>query len=457
MHKNYNITLAHIMKFLIGLGLGSMFISSYMITIGSGFHFGSDAFSIMLIGLAFCFTVEYFLEISSGYRADVFGEKLTLFFSFVTRILYAGLILGSIALINPSPALFVIMILAANSMFAISYTLMSGNFEEWLQKQCDEKNSLKTFSKNYAAMYFGLVVGLSLSVMILPSYNYATLFTEASPIYGIAIIANFLALLLVFAMRDTKGFGLRDVPKFFASYFTFDRKAYEDSQQKIKQVRKELKKQKNLDRLFWVSSIAYGIDIAYETLIPVYVFASQGFNLEQKFILIILCYLLPNVIGALTRSEKKSTAHHSIGLLSKELYQFFTLSILVAVISIFPFSQDGIWYLDPVFLAFGLAIILFQIVTGRVYPHFHDCCSKLAREHSELPKTLLSIGERRKKIGAILSLVISAGAAIFSIKEAYFWVLAVMALGGIIYSYHVFKHLSDETDTDQDIEQAKGV
>lgn len=441
--KKYNITLAHLMKFLIGFSLGTMYLSGYIITIGSGFHFGNEIFSVMLLALAFCFIVEYLLEISSGYRADMFGEKLTLCFATIFRILFALLILASVGLATPSPTFFVFLVFAAYAMYAAGYTLMSGNFEEWLQKQCDESNSLKTFSRNYAWMYIGLTIGLALSIVLLPSYQYQYLFYDVSIVYGIAIAANIIVIGIIFFMRDTKGFTFSDIGRFCKSYFKFSFKTDQETKDNINAVREELHQQKGLNKVFWVQATLYGIDIAYEALIPIYIFATQNFSTAQKFILIIVCYLLPNVIGSLMSSKKQQdTNADSLRQISKETYMFFVMSIMVAIVSIFPFSSNAVWYMDPVFLAFGLTIILFQIVTGRVCPHFYDYCSKLARQHSELPKTLLSIGERRKKVGAVLSLVISATAAIFNVQEAYFWVIAVMACGGIVYSYFVFREIN---------------
>lgn len=444
MSHRYNINLAHLMRFFFGLNLGPMFLAGYIITIGSSFHFGSDAYSMLLAALAFCFVAEYFLEISSGYRADIYGEKLTLFFACSFRMLYFILIFTSVALIYPTPILFSILVFVAYGMFAISYSLKGGNYEEWLQKQCDEKDSLKVFSHNYAYFYLGLLVGLASAIFLIPAYNYATLSTETLALFSISIFANCCSILLLFLIKNTKSFSAADIWPFFSSYFQLDKEKSEKTRKDIQQVKRELKEHKHLNRIYWVQANIYGIQLAYETLIPIYVFASQGFNVQQKFFIMIVCYLIPNIIGSLARSQKKSQSQNSDMLLAKESYFFFVTAILVALISVFPFATHGVWYMDPVFLAFGAAIILLQIATGRVFPTLYDQCSKRAREYSKLPKTLLSIGERRKKIGAILSLLISAIAGVFSFKEAYFMIVALMAIAGLFYSYSVFRRIHPE-------------
>lgn len=437
---NHNIIVAHLIKFFNGIALSPILVAGYFITIGTEFHFGQDTFYIVFCASAFGCLCQYILEVANGYRADLFGEKLTLAYASIFRIFHFLILFCALSLPSPSPTLFLSLILISNIIYALSYTLLSGNFEDWLQKQCSQ-NSLNIFAINNACLFFGLMVGLGMSLIWLPKFDYTSMYSGAMAVYIIACSASIISLVFVFMMKNTKPFKVNHFWEYILSLFQFDSVKRKKTKQDIALVKNELSAQPQLNRIFWVQSIFYSVDLVLEVLIAVYILVSHNFNIQQKSILLILCYLLPHVLGSFVLSKKEENNElQKVKLLYKDTLLFFSITILMAMISVFPFAKT-IWYLDPVFIAFGIVIIWHQLQSGRLFPHYYDYCSALAQKHSELPKTLLSIGERRKKIGAVLSLLISASASVFEFKEAYFWVVAALSILGIFYSTYVFRDI----------------
>lgn len=439
-----NIFLLYIIKFFVGIVIGPAYVTRYIVAIGAAYHFGYSNLAIILIAMAFCFIVEFMLEVSSGYRADKYGEKLTFFFSMFARAAYFCSILAAVSLAQPSPLTFTAIVLLAYLFFGISYCLLSGNLEEFVQKQCDEENSLRVFSVLNILYALGATTGLVLVITILPSQNYAELFSTAVPVYSVSFAALIVCIVATLCLQNANIITVKRFFSFLGSYFTVNKEKQKEQKEDIQLAKKDLAAHRKLNRIFWVQAGMYGVFIAIEVLIPTYVFVSQNFSLVQKFILLIFCFLLPNALGSVFKIGKKKDTSHSLGNLSKELTLFFVLAIMFAVVSVFPFAQTGSWYQDPVFLAFGFVTISFMIVAGSIIPHFYDYCSKLVQSTSAFPKTVLSIGERRKKIGAFLSLLISAGGVIFQIKESYFWVVAFIAFIYMVYSWQVFASLNQE-------------
>lgn len=449
-----NIVIAYIFNFFYGLGIGASYITRYIIPIAATYHFGFFDMSFVLVALAFWQFVSYITDVTNGYRADMHGEKITIFLSMLSRVIVIGFFLIAIALPEPSPYLFISLVLFAYFLFGLSNSFLSGNFEEWVQKQCDESNSLQIFSNLYTLFCIGLVVGLSACIFLLPADDYQHLFISSIPPYAVYFFGFFAAGLVFFQVKNTRAFSFKDLMAFFKSFAKTDQEAKQKFNDDIAKAKQDLKRNRDLNQTLWVRAGLYGVYMALEALIPVYVFISQDFTLTQKFILLIVCTMLPGMFGSIFKGKKKTSAVFHLKQLNIEINLFFFLVIMIAVISIFPFAENAFWYQDPVFLAFCVAIILHEVVYGSILPQFNDYSSNLARSTSEFPKTVLSIGERRKKIGAILSILVSASAAMLQIKEAFFWMIALMALLCMLYSLSVFRRLLHTKPQNADVKES---
>lgn len=443
MSDKFNIALAHIYKLFSGLSLGPYRLFGYIIAAGTAFHFGQEAFSLALIALAFGNIIEFFIEVACGYKADKHGEKLTFVSSVLFRILFFTFILMSVTLMQPSPFWFTLLILAGFACHGFSFSLLGGNYEEWLQKQCSKENALKHFSINYAMINIGVIISTGLAIFYMPVYQYESLFEGMLPILAISILLSAFSVLLILSIKNVPPITFNGTIDFVKSFFKIDFQAIKASKKEIHQVHKTLKQHKSLSHLLWLQSLIVGIDISYVNLVSIYVLVSNDFSIQHKFIILVICYYLPNVIGSLTKSKNQSESSSAKNL-SMDTKLFFLLAIAIALVAFFPFFQTGNVYLDPVFITFCCVITLFQMITGRVIPHYHHHCSDYARQVSELPKTLLSFGEKRKKLVIIFSLLITASAGIFKFKEAYFMILGLLSLGSLFYAEFYFRKYAQD-------------
>lgn len=440
-YNHFNIYLGHTIKFLIGLSLGCLYIVGYIITVGSNFHFDADNFALSLAALAFCFIIEYFLEISSGYRADKFGEKLTIFMSMLIRSLFFVCLAISVTFYSPSPVQYSFFVFLAYFFYAVSYTLLSGNFEEWMQKQCGGKLSLKVFSVNHALFKVGLTLGFAFVIFLPFAETYSQLQYFAIPIYLFSISSCLLIICLSFFMRETKGFTFAELCQFLQSYFQFKNKNAEKTKKDIQEVRVELKNFPFLNQIYWIEAGRFTVELCLLTLIPIYIFSSDDFDLKQKFIIILASFILPNIFGALLRKKQEGLSDEKVNrALGLDVITYFAITALVGVVSLLPIKHSGSWYTDPLFLSFITILFIQQLTAGRVIPFLMSYKAKLSNESSRLPKTLLSIGERRQKFGSIAGLLLTSLGAFFPYKEAYLMIISLMSLLCLVYSFKVFKN-----------------
>lgn len=454
LSNNYNIYLAHLFRLFSGMATGTLFIIGYVIVIGANHHLAIDGYAFRFIALAFCFSIEYRLEVLSGYQADRFGEKLTLTGSFVTKLLFFLCITLSIGINESSPILFLGLIFFAYIFFALSASLFCGNYEEWLQKQCDDTNSLKVFSTNTALFNIGLIFG-SMVIFLSPvSGDYMALLSEVAPIFSFACFFMLLSVVLVFLFRNGIDFNFSNVKQLCASYFFVNKELDQTRKQDIQNAYVELAEKPFLNQLFWVNAGRFGIEVTLKTLAPIFIFESSAFNLTEKFILIITCMILPNAIGSILKRRKQNDPNRDdLRLMANESYLFYAITIIVCGLAFLPFNESNVaWYVDPYFISFAVTLILLQIVTGRVNPHFATYTSQYARENSDWPKTVLSIGEKRKKIGMIVTLLLSTLASFFPLKEAYFLIIAFFAAFCLLHTVFVFGNGKKNRDLENPVE-----
>lgn len=441
MHKQYNIAIAYLFQFFNGFGIGSSYISRYIVILAGAYHFGHYDLSLGLVVAVIYQITAYLMEVKSGYRADIYGEKITLFSSMFTRILCLTFVCASVLIPEPSPYLFTLFTIISYMLFGISLSYYSGNFHDWVQENCQKDDSLRVFSILSVLLVFGLVLSLSASILMFEETTYKNLFSAFLPVVLLCFSGFFLAMLCSFMIKSEKPFEIKAVFKFIASYNLFNKNEKQKTSGDIQQARQELAANSTLNKVLWVQSGLYGVYMALESLLPIYVFASQNFDMTEKFILLIMCVMMPYAIGSLIKLFKGKSAQHHLGYLYKELILYFSVVIMIAVVSVFPFSKSLSWFQDPVFIAFAFFIVISEILSGSILTQFYDYTTKLAQETTKFSKTVLSIGERRKKIGAIMSLAIAVSGTFLNIKEAYFWVVALLALISLVYSVYVFREL----------------
>lgn len=447
MEAKYNIVIGHLIRLFMGVGLGCVLISNYVITVGSSFHFSTQLYSFTLMTSAFGILVEVFLEVSSGYRADKFGEKTSLSAAmFVRSLSFAGLLIA-LSMTSPSPLFYTLLILILSAGFGLSRSLIGGNFEEWLQKQCDEKNSMKVFAFNYVMYGVGLVLGASFAFITPPSHLYSQLLDSVMLTYGFSFVCSFLVIILILMAKTNKAFSLKDMGVFIGSYFVISKSKIQNTRKEVQKAREELKGKPHLEKVFWVNSGVYAMDLTLETLVVIHLFAAGHFDLKQKFILFVCCCYMPNIIGGFLKMiSKTKNQKQSLQNLARETMFLFLVTILVSFTLFIPIQENVAWFLDPVFLSFALMIMVFKMLVGQLFPHYYNLTSKWAQENSELPKTVLSIGEKRKKAAVFISMFLSALGGFFGLEEAHFIVLSVIAFGFMVYSYFVFKDLTEREE-----------
>lgn len=424
----------------MGLSVGPTLTTGYILAVGTGFHFGYLTFSLSLIAILIGTLVGYFVEVSSGYRADKYGEKLTLFSGLLLKAFCFIFYVIGVSLILPSPLLFILLVLLSTTTFGIAHSLVSGNFEDWLQKQCNENNSLNVFSMNMAYYYIGLLSGVSLIFVFEPPVQYEYMSQFAILVYGFSAVMGIIAAILVLVMKQTKPFEISKLLPLLKSFSRFNTVTSSEISSKATQAESDLKQNSFLNKLLWVHSSVFSIFITVECLIPIYLFVADRFNMQQKFIILVFCYFAPTMIGSLLKSrQQKSASGYSLASLSTETYLFFFIAIGITFTLYIPIDISIAWYADPMFLSFASIVALFQIFYGRLAPQYFEVSSRMAQESSELPKTVLSIGERRKRVGGIITMLAASFAGFFGVNEAYFIIVAFTAILCLFYAHHVFR------------------
>lgn len=438
MHKN--IVYSHILYFMHGCAIGTAFITTYVISVSGHFHTGLEPNLIAIMGYMCSFFISYFLEVSNGFRSDNFGERLTFILAYSFRAFYLAFILIPLFILSSSPLLFAVCTIIAYYLYSQHFTLLSGNLEEWVRRNCSEHNCLEIFSRNEMLFLIGQAIGIIIISIFPVSQNYNELLLTASPLFLLSALCC-LASIFICSKIDVRGhFSFQAMKSFLQSLSLINFSQRQKNNLSIQNTKQDLKKSKALSYLFWVHSFIFSLDLLLHLLIPIYIFASKVLHAEQKFALLLGCFILPELIGSLSKSKKQKNkaAHQPI---FADCFIYFAAICLLPIISIFPIAQSEYWYTDVPFLAFSLLILSYKVCAGRLHPHINSITTKWSNEASSFPKTLLSLGERRKKLAAVLCFLLASLASLIEHSDAYFWITSIISFAFLIYTMVILKFI----------------
>jgi hypothetical protein len=406
--------LSYCIKFLTGLATG-LYILTYLADLGRAAApgLGLSAGVIGLTALAFCFILEYFLEVPSGAEAQVSGTKPTFIISFMLRGVFPLIVLlTQSGLLGGSPVPVIVAITLAMAVFAVAYTLFTGNFDQWLISHCQhDAAGRKAFALSDTFFYTGLILGSAVAVVI-----------PRPPAYIASASCCFLAALVCLTIpSDSNAWGVRRLGGRIEA---------------MRQATADLARLPLLNRTFWVGAMAYGLVQVIDALLPMtFILGSAG--ISTKLVILAVCLWAPSLIGALTlvvlRKRGVTSPKVTLGGLRLATLAFCGCGCLLPLAAVVPPSVS-VWMVGGVIFATRFA-------QGRFFPQLQTFNALLANGESSVAKVLLSIGERRKKIGAVVSLAVPiVGGMLHAIDLTALCVvigLLALLLGG--YSFSTLK------------------
>lgn len=417
------ILIAYIIQAFLGLHTG-LYINVYVATFGQtgALFIDLDPKLIGLTWIGLLFLMEYPLELFGGAVADQLGARATFIASFVLRAFFT---IGTALFIMYMPPahlasyLFITLILSIS--FASAFTLLSGNFEIWLRSLChSHEHSDVVFTYSETFFWLGLTCGGILSLLLTAKISLI--------ISGICVL--FVAV-ICFLIKKA------ELEPESRKHHEFENKK-QDSSAKNKSFWRLIKEAKPLlrqempdvNRVFWVLAIIYGLAQIMEGFIPTYYVLSNGSKMES-LIIVIGCLWLPSLIGAAYKTPfvgklfsyfnfKENTFTNisfpiqmtsktkSINKLHHMTLKYAFISALIPLTLLIPSTHLRL-------IALGLSIFLARIVYGTLRPLFKSYAASRIHETSKIvpydvkqklgEKTVMSIGEQRMKLGAIISIL----------------------------------------------------
>jgi hypothetical protein len=397
--------LSYGIRLLTGLATG-LYILTYLADMGRAAAPGlaSTPSVVGLSALAFCFVLEYFLEVPSGAEAQVSGTKPTFVMSFALRGAFPLLVLLiHSGVLGSGPLPVVVAIAVAMAIFAVAFTLFAGNFDQWLISNCQhDAAGRKAFALSDVFFYTGLILGAALAVVI-----------PRPPAYIASAACCFLAALICLAIpADSSKRGVRRPG---------------GRMEAMRQATTDLAQLPLLDRTFRVGAMAYGLVQVIEALLPL-TFILGNAGIGTKLAILAVCLWAPSLIGALTVAVLgQPTA--TLGGLRLAALVFCGCGCLLPLAAVAP-PEASLWLVGGVFF-------LARFAQGRLFPLLQAFNASLANGASSVPKVLLSIGERRKKIGAVGSLAVPVVVGMLHTVDltALCVVVGLLALLLAVYSF----------------------
>jgi len=135
--------LAYLLNGAVGASTGLTFLTYPLLVGKKGEEFlSSSTFNHVEIGavaVLFCFILELPLETFGGAVAENFGTRASMVASFSLRAAFPLLLLVAAGLAESGPYVFFLSAAFALFIFALGFTLYTGNYEEWLVRQCGDK------------------------------------------------------------------------------------------------------------------------------------------------------------------------------------------------------------------------------------------------------------------------------------------------------------------------------
>lgn len=413
--------IAYSLRFLVGLSTG-LYILVYLAAIGGAASaiLGVPSKVIGLAALAFTFLLEYFLQLMAGALADKHGTKSTFVVSFFLRGVFTTL-LAVLFVWSPLGSVLgmLIGIVGTMSIFAIAFTLFSGNYEEWLRQQCtDYQEGSTAFAWSEVLFYIGLALGAATALLL--TTGLALVASSA-----ISLCAAIICATIPSKKRSSQISNRSSISALKGSLrgtFGYIRTAKHDLHRSLP----------DLNVSFWAYAVVYGITQVIEGLTPLVYLSttSKVYPLSTKLLILVGCLWLPSLLGASAKlypgrftdllsfstkpREDVSSKDRRLGSLRLTCLFYCAACLLVAVSSFVP---------EPVRLvSFTVALICARISFGILRPLFFNYNASRVKEFYDgstddgstdkdiaAPKTLLSIAEQRAKIGAILAISLTAG------------------------------------------------
>jgi hypothetical protein len=410
--------IAYSLRFLVGLSTG-LYILVYLAAIGGAASviLGVPSKIIGLAALALSFLVEYFLELMAGALADKHGTKSTFVVSFFLRGVFTTL-LAVLFVWSPLGSVLgmLIGIVGTMSIFAIAFTLFSGNYEEWLRQQCtDYQEGSTAFAWSEVLFYIGLALGAVTALLL--TTGPALIASSAISLCAALICATIPSKKR--SSQTTNRSSISAIKGTLKGTFGYIRTAKHDLHRSLP----------DLNVSFWAYAVVYGITQVIEGLTPLVYLSttSKGYPLSTKLLILVGCLWLPSLLGASAKlypgrfiyfstkpREAVSSKERRLGSLRLTCVFYCAACLLVAVSSFVPESVR--------LVSFTVALICARISFGILRPLFFNYNASRVKEFYDgstddgstgkdiaAPKTLLSIAEQRAKIGAILAISLTAG------------------------------------------------
>ena len=408
MTLTYAKQLAYTIQALLGLHTG-LYINVYVATFGEtgSLFIDLDPKLIGITWIGLLFLIEYPLELFGGSIADRLGSKFTFIGSFILRAFFSiGTALFIIYFPPTSLTSYILVVIVLSTSFAVAFTLLSGNFEIWLRSLCDSHGESDiTFTWSETFFWMSLILGGTLSLLL--SKEISLIISAAC-----AFVAAITCLLVQdhHESKDDKNKAL-DIFKEIMIFWKL-----------VKEAKPLLRKHlPDVNRVFWVLAIIYGLAQTMEGFIPAYYVLSQGPKTES-LIIVMGCLWLPSLIGAAYKTLffksflsyfsflKPATSENitSIVQLRSITLKYALISALIPITLLIPSTHIR-------FIALGLSIFFARILYGALRPLFKSyAASRIHEVTITLPndikqklgkKTMMSIGEQRMKLGAIISIL----------------------------------------------------
>ena len=175
-----------VLKLYLGLRFFSALFFAVIVTVNLVYQaivVGLNPLQLVLVGtlLEFC---TFIFEVPTGIVADLYSRKL----SVIIGVLLVGLgfaIEGSIPIF--------LSVLAAQAIWGIGYTFISGAREAWIADEVGEKDAGMAFMKGQQAAQIGTFIGIALS-MVLANIDIRIPIVIGGLLYGMQAI--FIALFM---------------------------------------------------------------------------------------------------------------------------------------------------------------------------------------------------------------------------------------------------------------------
>ena len=404
MTTKYAKKVAYTIQALLGLHTG-FFINLYIAVFGQAgtpfINLDPKLIGITWIGLIFL--MEYPLELFGGALADRLGSKPTFIASFILRMLFP---LGMAAFLIWYPptslASYLFTGWVLSLCLSVSFTLLSGNFEIWLIGLCDsDKEGQTSFLWSETLFWSGLTLGGLCSLIV--GHNTS---------FMISSFCSLVAAIICFSIKE-HGQNRQQEKR-----HTYD-KENKNFFDLVKKANPLLKTQiPDVNRVFWVLAIIYGLAQMIEALIPAYYVLNKKLTIES-LVIVIGCLWLPSLIGAVWKTPLienilprsipiLSQSPNSIGILRRLSIKYALLSSLIPLAILIDHEMVGL-------IILGVIVFFSRIFYGSLRPLFknyaahriHNMAQSLPDKMRETfgEKTIMSIGEQRMKIGAFISIL----------------------------------------------------